>query len=277
MQRLWFISNIRSGSATQAGCEAIEAVCAEKGLALAGRTRFPDDPLPDPAELAAARVDTLMLFAGDGTINAALCHYADWDGAILVLPGGTMNLLAKTLHGDSAPADIVHAAHLRQHRVALPFAEAGRLRAFVGLIVGPAAHWVRAREAAREGRFARLLRAAMQAWRRTFGDHVRITGVPGLGRPYQAILATPGADGLAVAGIDARDWRAIVELGWDWLKGDWMAARAVTATRATGFTLAGRKPVLALFDGEPERLPPGTRICGGMTRPFFLATQEPPP
>lgn len=277
MQRLWFISNIRSGSATQAGCEAIEAVCAEKGLALAGRTRFPDDPLPDPAELAAARVDTLMLFAGDGTINAALCHYADWDGAILVLPGGTMNLLAKTLHGDSAPADIIHAAHLRQHRVALPFAEAGRLRAFVGLIVGPAAHWVRAREAAREGRFARLLRAAMQAWRRTFGDHVRITGVPGLGRRYQAILATPGADGLAVAGIDARDWRAIVELGWDWLKGDWMAARAVTATRATGFTLAGRKPVLALFDGEPERLPPGTRICGGMTRPFFLATQEPTP
>lgn len=277
MQRLWFISNIRSGSATQAGCEAIEAVCAEKGLALAGRTRFPDDPLPDPAELAAARVDTLMLFAGDGTINAALCHYADWDGAILVLPGGTMNLLAKTLHGDSAPADIVHTAHLRQHRVALPFAEAGRLRAFVGLIVGPAAHWVRAREAAREGRFARLLRAAMQAWRRTFGDHVRITGVPGLGRRYQAILATPGADGLAVAGIDARDWRAIVELGWDWLKGDWMAARAVTATQATGFTLAGRKPVLALFDGEPERLPPGTRICGGMTRPFFLATQEPPP
>ena len=277
MQRLWFISNIRSGSATQAGCEAIEAVCAEKGLALAGRTRFPDDPLPDPAELAAARVDTLMLFAGDDTINAALCHYADWDGAILVLPGGTMNLLAKTLHGDSAPADIVHTAHLRQHRVALPFAEAGRLRAFVGLIVGPAAHWVRAREAAREGRFARLLRAAMQAWRRTFGDHVRITGVPGLGRRYQAILATPGADGLAVAGIDARDWRAIVELGWDWLKGDWMAARAVTATRATGFTLAGRKPVLALFDGEPERLPPGTRICGGMTRPFFLATQEPPP
>lgn len=277
MQRLWFISNIRSGSATQAGCEAIEAVCAEKGLALAGRTRFPDDPLPDPAELAAARVDTLMLFAGDGTINAALCHYADWDGAILVLPGGTMNLLAKTLHGDSAPADIVHTAHLRQHRVALPFAEAGRLRAFVGLIVGPAAHWVRAREAAREGRFARLLRAAMQAWRRTFGDHVRITGVPGLGRRYQAILATPGADGLAVAGIDARDWRAIVELGWDWLKGDWMAARAVTATRATGFTLAGRKPVLALFDGEPERLPPGTRICGGMTRPFFLATQELPP
>ncbi|MEC7931524.1 MAG: diacylglycerol kinase family protein [Pseudomonadota bacterium] len=277
MQRLWFISNIRSGSATQAGCEAIEAVCAEKGLALAGRTRFPDDPLPDPAELAAARVDTLMLFAGDGTINAALCHYADWDGAILVLPGGTMNLLAKTLHGDSAPADIVHTAHLRQHRVALPFAEAGRLRAFVGLIVGPAAHWVRAREAAREGRFARLLRAAMQAWRRTFGDHVRITGVPGLVRRYQAILATPGADGLAVAGIDARDWRAIVELGWDWLKGDWMAARAVTATRATGFTLAGRKPVLALFDGEPERLPPGTRICGGMTRPFFLATQEPPP
>jgi diacylglycerol kinase family enzyme len=276
MQRLWFISNILSGSATQAGCEAIEAVCREKGLALAGRTRFPEDPLPDPADLEAAGADTLMLFAGDGTINAAICQYADWDGDILVLPGGTMNLLAKTLHGDSPPADIVHAAHLSQRRVALPYAQAGRLRAFVGLIIGPAAHWVRAREAAREGRLARLLRATMQAWRRTFGDHVRITGVPGLNHRYQAILATPAKPGLAVAGVDAQDWRTIAELGWDWLRGDWLAARAVTATRADIFTLAGRKPVLALFDGEPERLPPGTRISGGVTRPFFLATREPP-
>ena len=277
MKNLWFITNPQSGSATQEKCAALEAVFEERGLSLAGRTGFPADAIPDPATLDAAGVDTVVLFAGDGTINAALCALADWSGAFLILPGGTMNMLAKILHGDADPAAIVHSAHGSARRVALPFAAAGPHRAFVGLIIGPAAHWGRAREAARTGRVARLAGALRNAWRRTFGDHVRITGVPGLGRRYQAILATPGADGLAVAGIDARDWRAIVELGWDWLKGDWMAARAVTATRAKGFTLAGRKPVLALFDGEPERLPPGTRICGGMTRPFFLATQEPPP
>lgn len=119
MGSLWFITNPRSGSATPAKCEAIEATFAERGLSLAGRTLFPDDDLPTWQSLESAGVDTVVLFAGDGTINAALCALADWDGAILILPGGTMNLLAKSLHEASAPADIIHAAHEAQVRVAL--------------------------------------------------------------------------------------------------------------------------------------------------------------
>ncbi|MBX3594624.1 diacylglycerol kinase family protein [Sphingomonas sp.] len=274
MKRLWFITNPRSGSAASEKCEAIEAVFADRGLHLAGRTRFPDQPLPKVADLEAAHIDTVVLFAGDGTINAALCALAGWDGAFLILPGGTMNMLARVLHGDAAPDAIIHAAHADLRRVALPVVEAGPHRAFVGLILGPAAQWGRAREAARRGRLARVLGAARNAWRRTFGRGIRIDGVPGMIDAYQAVFIAPHADGLDVAAIDARDWRSIVELGWSWLTGDWLAARAVTDRRATRVRPHTRRALLALFDGEPVTIRSGIEIAGGMTPPIFLTTRE---
>lgn len=274
VERLWFITNPNSGSATQEKCAALEAVFEERGLTLAGRTGFPDQPIPSEGDLAKARVDTVVLFAGDGTINAVLCALAEWDGAFLILPGGTMNLLARQLHGEAEPADIIHTAHEGGHRVGLAYVEAGPHRAFVGLILGPAAHWARAREAARKGRVARVLRAIRSAWRRTFGKGIRVAGVPGMHDRYQAVFVTPGEGALEVAAIDARDWASIVELGWNWLTGDWVAARAVTDRRTEQLRPVARRPLLALFDGEPVTLEPDARVIGGMTRPAFIATRE---
>ena len=176
---------------------------AERGLTLAGRTEFPREDLPTLATLDRERIDTVVLFAGDGTINAALCALADWPGDLLILPGGTMNLLAKALHGTLGPAEIIHAVHADTRRTALPFIEAGPHRAFVGLILGPAAHWARAREAARRRRWRGLVTAARNAWRRTFARGIRLTGVARLHRRYQAVLVAPEDGRLAVAAIDA--------------------------------------------------------------------------
>lgn len=272
MERLWFITNPNSGSATRETCEALETVFEERGLALAGRTAFPGVPMPSVGDLQG--VDTVVLFAGDGTINAALCALADWDGAFLILPGGTMNLLAKALHGNAEPAAIIHAAHEGGRQVPLPYIEAGPHRAFVGLILGPAAHWGRAREAARKGRLGRVLRAIRSAWRRTFGKGVRVAGVPGMRGRYQAVFVAPGIDMLEVTAIDARDWSSIAELGWNWLTGDWVAARAVTDRRTRRLRPVSKRPVLALFDGEPVTIEPDIEVTGGMTRPAFIATLE---
>ncbi len=275
MQTLWFVTNPGSGSATPDKCTALEAIFTERGLTLAGRTHFPDDDLPTAEGLDAAGVDTLVLFAGDGTINAALSALTDWQGAFLILPGGTMNLLAKTLHGPADPAAIIHAAHADDRRTALPFLEAGGHRAFVGLIIGPAANWFRAREAVRNGQVRSLWRAVRLAWGRTFRDHVRIAGVAAMRERYQAILAKPDRRGVDVNAVEARDWRSISELGWDWLTGDWVAAKAVSQCVASSFRIAGHRDVLALFDGEPMRLPVGTEVTGGMTRESFITTRDP--
>jgi diacylglycerol kinase family enzyme len=275
MKKLWLITNPGSGSTTKAKCEALEALFTERGLELAGRTDFPEQPLPKGGSLTRRGVDTVVLFAGDGTINAALCALANWKGSFLILPGGTMNLLAKALHDELDPHKIVHAAHKAKRRVALPFVEAGKDRAFVGLILGPAASWARAREAVRKGKIGRLFAAARAAWRRTFSRRgIRIEGAGKLKHRYQAVFVTPVESGLDVSGVDARDWGSIAQLGWDWLTGDWWDAHAVDRAHATELRIADKRPVLALFDGEPVTLEPGTPIRSGKSLEVFIATRK---
>ncbi len=276
MKAIWFITNPGSGSTSTEKCAAIEALFDESGLTVAGRTDFPATAMPTPDALTSAGVDTLVLFAGDGTINTALCAFADWHGEFLILPGGTMNLLAKTLHGDADPAVIVHAVHNSDRRMALPYLEAGTNRAYVGLIIGPAASWFRVREAIRHRKLSRLWRAAVLAWRRTFDHHVRVGGIAGLSGRYQAILARPLADGIDVNAIDARDWKSISGLGWEWLTGDWVAADSVDRRRVARFTIAGHRDVLALFDGEPVMLAPGTPVTSGTSNKAFIVTRPDP-
>lgn len=275
MQTLWFISNSNSGTATPAKCEALEAVFKERGLTLAGRTEFPEEDLPAGEMLDGKGIDTVVLFAGDGTINAALSALAEWKGDFLILPGGTMNLLAKTLHSEMDPKKIIHAAHGAERRVALPFVEAGEHRAFVGLILGPAAAWARAREAARKGKIGRMFGAMRAAWRRTFDRRgIRVEGARALGDHYQAVFVFPHLDGLDVAAVDAREWTSLAQLGWDWVTGDWVAAHAVTEARTDQLKVLGRKPVLALFDGEPVNLDPREKIVAGKSPERFITTRE---
>lgn len=275
MNKLWLITNPGSGSTTQAKCDALEALFAERGLELAGRTDFPEHELPKGTALTRKGVDTVVLFAGDGTINAALRSLASWKGSFLILPGGTMNLLAKALHDTLDPHTIVAEAHDETRRVSLPYIEAGDDRAFVGLILGPAATWARAREAMRKGRFGRLLNAARAAWRRTFDRKgIRIEGAIKLKHHYQAVFVSPVEQGLEVIGVDARDWGSIAQLGWEWINGDWIAAHAVDRAYATELRVQERRPVLALFDGEPVTLAPGTQIRSARSPKAFIATRK---
>ncbi len=197
MQKLWFITNPGSGSTTQAKCDALEAVFEERGLALVGRTEFPaaEDPERDVAHAQAGRHRRAV--RRRRTINAALCALAKWKGAFLILPGGTMNLLAKTLHGASDPHAILSAAHASDRRISLPYVEAGGHRAFVG--ADPRARdrlGARARGGAqRQDRPAGAGRRGSRGAAPSRRGGIRIEGAPGLGDRYQAVFVTPGREG----------------------------------------------------------------------------------
>jgi hypothetical protein len=140
-------------------CDAIQAIFDERGMELVGRTRFPDEKMPSVEELVAANADTVVLFAGDGTVNTAACKYDKWNGKALILPGGTMNVLAKRLHGEAEPHDIVHKAHEHPTLRSMPYVESGPHRAFCALIVGPAGGLGGRARGGRYRRFKRLIRA----------------------------------------------------------------------------------------------------------------------
>ncbi len=93
------ICNIQSGSHDEAVREQIGEICRARGTPLVATFALPDGDIPDMAELQRQDIDLLLVWTGDGTINAAARQCAGWDGAILALPGGTLNLLSKALHG----------------------------------------------------------------------------------------------------------------------------------------------------------------------------------
>lgn len=266
--RVWLVANPASGSTDAGQVAAVRAQLGAAGADILGETRFSDEDLPLAAALEAGAIDTLIIFGGDGTINAVVAAVGDWAGQCLVLPGGTMNKLALALHGETARETIlgrIATARL----VRLPAADAGGHRALVGIILGPAAAWVHAREGVRKRRFWRAVRAAQVALARSFGGGISVVGTPGR---HRAVVVTPDADGLEVAMIDAAGVGDAMRIGWSWLSGDWRDSQLVEAGRAAEVTLAGRRRVRALFDGEPAMLASPVTVRHSMTSLHFVAT-----
>src|SRR3546814_14220271 len=87
--------------------DTIAEICRASGAPLAATFALPDDDIPGAAELERRGIDLLLVWTGDGTINAAATKAAGWDGAVLPLPGGTPNLLSKQLHGDRPAPEIL--------------------------------------------------------------------------------------------------------------------------------------------------------------------------
>lgn len=272
MNKLWLITNPTSGSTSGEKCDAIEAVCAERGLSFVGRTHFPEHDLPDAAILDQAGADTVLLFAGDGTINAALRVLEGWGGAALILPGGTMNMLAKQLHGDAEAGAIVHAAYQGRRTTALRFVESGDQRAFVGMIAGPVTAWAEAREAVREGDLAALPAKAAAAWSGSWNQEVAVhDGNALLGR-FNMVFAEVRDGGLAVSGISAESLADVAKLGWAWMAGNWRSAAPVEDRVTASAILSSDKGIRALFDGEEAMLESPATLRAGVSGLRFLTT-----
>lgn len=268
VERVWLVANAGSGSTDADALKWMADALAGQGAEVVGQTDFPAEVLPNVDRLEAAGVDTLVICAGDGTINAAVGAVGDWGGQCLVLPGGTMNGLAKTLHGDATREAILQAIGSAR-LVHPPTANAEGHSALVGVILGPAATWVHAREGVRKGRFARAVRAARIAWARSFSHTIRVAGAPGR---HRAVIVTPREHGLDYATISTAGVSDAIRLGWNWLLGDWRNDAGVSVAEGVEVTLIGRRFVRALFDGEPAKLETPACIRHGQTRLAFLAT-----
>ncbi len=272
MKRVWLILNRTSRTVADGWEEMLTTAFAARGTKVVGTTDFPDDALPDARALDAANVDVVAVAAGDGTINATAAALDSWGGALLVLPGGTMNLLAKALHGDAVPTAIIAAVADPVATRTLPTVDAGEHRAIVGAIVGPGASWVHSREAVRHNHWGRLRRALRLAMLRSLGHSVRTVAGVKRSRGYRAIFIHPDDDLLSLVKVSTAGWTDGVRLGFQYLTGSWENARGIDRERVERVVLAEIRPTFALFDGEPIRLPPGATLAHGRTRLRFVTT-----
>lgn len=201
---IWLVCNPASGSNDEATQAQLVEAFAAAGLPLARVLHFPDVPAPTPGMLREAGVAMLAVFAGDGTTHAVVTGAYGWDGLVLVLPGGTKNLLAKRLHGDvAAPVIVARLSDGTPLHRARPQIVRGRLgEALTGVLAGPGAVWNDVREAMRSHSVVDVVTTAREAISfSTNGPRVICAQSAGMrAEGYIAITLVPHEDGLEVSG-----------------------------------------------------------------------------
>ena len=141
-RKVWLVHNQSSGSNDEAALGALRDAIGIAGLERVGETCFPRDDAPTPAQLDAAGADTLAIFGGDGTISSVVAGVAGWSGAVLPLPGGTMNMLARRLHGDATAPEIVNRLQNGVSELVRPTVLRSRHgTGLTGALAGPGTAW----------------------------------------------------------------------------------------------------------------------------------------
>jgi hypothetical protein len=216
-QPIWLVVNEASGSNDETAHDRLSQCCGGAGFRIERTIRFPDESLPTPAALDAAGIALVAVFAGDGTVNALVVALFGWSGAVLVLPGGTMNLLYRRLHGERELDEVVALAAAGGARATRPGVIACRAgTALAELLAGPGTGWSEVREAMREGDVSAIAAGAASA----LGETLAAPGIrcrdPELGRaegyPLVSLAATDR--GMAVAGFYAESPGEFLQGGW---------------------------------------------------------------
>lgn len=261
--RCWLVVNPASGSNTSGSAETLTAAFAARGIVVERVIAFPDDPLPTPAVLDAAGVTMVAVYTGDGTINALVNHLSGWSGAVLVLPGGTMNLLPLRLHRTAATEailDIVAAGGALARRPDCVRCPAGL--ALAGLLVGPGTAWHRVRESMRTGAIAAMAREAVAALRETAeGPGVHLADRPTFREGgYPLIELTPGEHGVQIDGYYAEDPLDYAGQAWATLRRRFREGPhdRLGLAEAMVINSADGSPLACLIDGEPGECPSGS-------------------
>lgn len=199
--KTWLCVNAASGSNDAAAVQSVSQALAAAGAPPQRVIDVPSHGLPQRAELEEAGVGLLAVFTGDGTVNAVVTALEGWAGKILVLPGGTANLLARALHGERTALEILEERSALQP-LRRPCIRTTQGTALIEVLAGPGATWSDVREDLRDGNLSGVAASSLSAIRQsTAGPMVAITE-PALGRPegYSGVRLEVAREGMVVEG-----------------------------------------------------------------------------
>ncbi len=275
---IWLVNNASSGSNDDAALAALETACGEHGFCVVHRTVFPEQNLPTPAILDAAGIDRVAVFAGDGTINTVIAGLAGWGGAMLVLPGGTMNLLYHRLHGARTLDETVAAVAQGEATISRPSViRSHHGDAFAGVLAGPGASWGRVREAMREANVVELAAGTMEAIEQTLTGEMIACTAPPLGRRegYPLLCLTPCESGIEVEAYYAETAGEYLEHAWALLRRNFREGPHDELGQAQTLRLASTEgnPFGLLIDGEPADAAPEVEFALAVCEVDLLATE----
>lgn len=277
-RKFWLLTNTASGSYSEQAVDDVADAIRAAGFDLDRMICFPDaDDLPTRDELDAAGVDVLAVFTGDGTVNSCVTQLYGWGGAVLILPGGTMNLLSHRLHGDAEADEIIkriatgNGRKQRRHVVRSFHGDA-----LVGFSSGPATTWYDVREAMRDVDMHAVVDTAGEALHETMQEpYVRLSK-PELGRRegYPLIEVVPDEKGLRVVAYNAQTLGDYLKQGWAMLLRRFRDGPHEVLGYPEQMVLenTGGNPLKLSIDGEPTDGFPQEELSLARTEVDLLAT-----
>jgi hypothetical protein len=273
---IWLVRNQASGSNDEAALAALESCCADAGFHIARQVCFPEDDLPGADELDRAGIGIVAVFTGDGTANSLITALAGWSGAILVLPGGTMNLLYHRLHGERGMEEVVALAAAGKASRRRP----GVIRcpqgtATVDLLAGPGTKWYEVREAMREADALAVAESAAQAIGETLAQPGIACREAGRSEGYPLVMLTPRDAGIEVSGFYAETPGDFFAQGWALLKRNFREGPHETFGLFRRVTLASTDGAAfgMMLDGEKREAPGAQEFVLAPCEVDLLATQ----
>ena len=277
-QGIWLIHNDASGSNDAAGLAAVREHCHARSLPIVHETSFPRDDLPTLQALDAAGIEIVALFAGDGTINAALDALAGWGGKVLVLPGGTMNLLFHRLFGDCDMVEAIDAVANGSATVCrAEMIESAAGNGYAGVLSGPGTRWNTVREAMRHRDLAGMAREASDALEHTLEGPPVACVEPALGKAggYPLIQLAPTREGIEITAFHAETTSEYVKQTVALLQHDFRAGPHDVLGHKDSVTLrtVGAEHLGLLLDGEPAEASGATTFRLGNAKVDMLTTR----
>jgi len=251
--RTWLAINSASGSIAADLVSSVREALATSGSAPSRILDIRSEALPDGNVLASAGVECLAILAGDGTINALVTALGGWDGKVLVLPGGTTNLLSRALHGERDAIEIARALPrlraVRRHAI-----RSSKGLALIEMLAGPGAAWSDVREGLRDADLVEVAASGAAAVRQSIAGPMVHLGDPPIGREtgYASVRMVAGDGHIEVSGYGAESFTDFLRQGVALLKRDfregphdWLGCHGAVVCRS-----ADGSPIDLMIDGE---------------------------
>ena len=272
MKRTLLVINSNSGSANSVDEDVLNAAFEAGGFQIVSRISLPDDDLPSRGQVEANDFDTVAVCAGDGTISSVCASLAGWTGEILILPGGTMNLLSRRLHGEYILSDLINLLpNISAPAAPVPVIKIGGTDVLTGLTVGPSTRWGKVREGIRQANISSLSETVPAAWSETLGDDgVWLNGNPR--QAYAGIFIEPhDAENISVLAFRANGLGDMVNHGLAWLRRDFREGpRDELGLMHAATVIGDHNDTGILLDGEYEDRTLPLTCRAGMSSVRFL-------
>lgn len=271
--------NQKAGSVTASDGEKL--VDAVKGAGIEQFALLGPEKMTPQLFARSLEFDVVIVLGGDGTARTA-AELMPRDGPpLILLPGGTLNVLPRALYGDLAWPAALEAALERGVVRRLSAGKANGIPFFVGALFGAQAILARAREAMREGRFMAAWRGLRHYLRRSFARRLhagcegkRLRRCEAIGVLCGAFTGDAAAEGLEWVRLDAKSTIDLARLSFKALVQNWRKDKTVEISACKRGQIYSPGVIPATLDGEPRTFVSSVRISYDPKGPRVLVLNE---